>query len=47
MFGLIESMEFWILDSSALRRIQCILPAVVEIGGFMPGNQFNNTGPEP
>jgi hypothetical protein len=47
VFGLLESTEFWIRDSSALRPIQCILPAMFQIGGFMPGDQFHNAGPEP
>gem|GEM_PF-6429973 len=45
--GLLENTELWIRDSSALRPIQCILPAMFQIGGFMPSDQFHNAGPEP
>ena len=40
-------LEFWIRDLSALCPIQCILPAMFQIGGFMPRDQFNNACPEP
>jgi hypothetical protein len=34
--GLLKSAKFWILDSSVLRPVQCILPTMFQIGGFMP-----------
>jgi hypothetical protein len=46
-FRLVGSAEFGNLVSSALRPIQCILPAMFQISGFMPGDQFNNAGPQP
>jgi hypothetical protein len=40
-------LEFRIRDLSALCPIECILPAMFQIGGFMLRDQFNNAGPEP